>query len=468
MRGVASHRCLLLLSAIALAGACSDAIDVLDREATAPDASRGPLAHTDDAGDERNDDSGGANGSTPRRPDASTPDSNDAGTNSGKPKPADDPEVLATPCDPRCGAEELCAIDRCVDSAGVTQVATSLDHACAVIDGQLFCWGNNESAQLGVGGTQARRLRTRVGTWNDWLRVTASEKESCAIRAPGRLYCLGNNTSGELGLGDTQSREAPAPVDASTRWRDVSCGGDSCCALQDGGALFCWGANLEGKIGQGDQAGSPDVLRPTPVLPDIAWREVAVGQGHVCAISEDGALYCWGRNTDLELGIGSADPIQLRAPTRIGDASDWRSIAGSQHHTCGVREEGSLWCWGSNAFFELGAPAEVMSSAAPRRVGDDDDWLSVRTGWFHTCAAKRDGRLFCWGRAIEGQLGQGMNNEPQQLPGMIAMPERWLGFALGRFDTCGVEQSGSLYCWGVAGALGFDDGERRYVPALVP
>jgi alpha-tubulin suppressor-like RCC1 family protein len=429
------------LLALLGASACSDAIDVFahaggDRDG---DAATEPAAPARDAG-------------ATHEPDAGAEPAPDAHGDAGKP-PRVDTGTPSAGCE-RCTADQICALDACVDDADVHTIALSLAHACEVTRGQLFCWGDNRSAQLGVGDTQPRDRRTRVGTGNDWLSASVGEEHSCAIRAPGALYCWGGNASGQLGLGDTNPRDRPAQVGGGERWQSVACGGESCCALQAGGALYCWGDNREGKIGQGDPGRSPDVPEPLRVAPDTRFRTVAVGQGHVCAIASDGALYCWGRNSDLQLGIGSADPVQLRAPARVGDASDWRAIALSQHHSCGVRDDGSLWCWGTNAFFELGAPPEVMSAAAPRRVGGDSDWQGVGAGWFHTCASKRDARLFCWGRAIEGQLGQGRRDEPLEAPGAIAAPEHWRAFSLGNFYTCGVDESDALYCWGA----GVDDG----------
>ena len=123
----------------------------------------------------------------------------------------------------------------------------------------------------------------------------------------------------------------------------------------------------------------------------------------MCAIKESGALGCWGRNTDVELGIGP-EPGQTRVPMRVGDASDWLQVSASQHDSCGVRGDGSLWCWGLNTHYELGAPELDARIATPAQVGSDTDWEEVAVGWFHTCGRKRDGRVFCWGRAIEGQL----------------------------------------------------------------
>jgi alpha-tubulin suppressor-like RCC1 family protein len=377
-------------------------------------------------------------------------------------------EGAGSPCD-LCGPAQLCAADHCVDALTMKSVSSGLVHSCEIDRGRLFCWGQNDNGELGLGDQAPHAQRNRVGSFDDWLRVSVGEHHSCAIRAPGRLYCWGLNSSGQLALGDSVPRLSPTESGFVDLLAQVGCGGANCCALRPDGALVCWGDNLEGKLGLDDAQGAPDGSMPTEVQSAMPWREFAVGQGHVCAIRQDQALYCWGRNTDLELGIGRAAPVQLRTPTRAGQDSDWQAIACSQHDSCGVRGNGALYCWGGNPFDEL-ATTDASGSATPLRVGADSDWASVGAGWFHSCGQKRDGRVFCWGRAIEGQLGQGGGNDPLPTPTLVAMPARWQQITLANFFTCGIDSSNGLYCWGKneESQLGLSDTARRFVPAAVP
>ncbi len=75
-------------------------------------------------------------------------------------------------------------------------------------------------------------------------------------------------------------------------------------------------------------------------------------------------------------------------------------------HTCGVRENGSLWCWGLNYRGQLGTGTR-KDQVQPRRVGDARDWETVSAGWVHTCATSLDGAAWCWGDNNFGQLGRG-------------------------------------------------------------
>lgn len=380
-----------------------------------------------------------------------------------------DAAALESPCE-RCAAGELCAVDACVPALGIRSIASSLVHSCEIEDGRLFCWGQNDDGQLGTGDRIAQSRRARVGTRNDWLSVSTGEEHTCAIRAPGQLFCWGDNGMGQLGVGDTQARMIATAVDSDVLYRSIACGGTSSCAIDEDDRLRCWGDNLEGKPGQGDAFSAFDITRPT-LVGDARYAQVAVGQGHVCAIDAAGALFCWGRNTNGELGIG-LDEGQLREPTRVGGETDWIDIAASQHSTCGVREDGSLWCWGGNAFMELAQPELDGTYPEPLEVGAGLDFADVETGWFHTCAIRRSGELRCWGRAIEGQLGQG-GGDPIGTPTPLTGPaasSTWAQIALGNFHTCGATTDDALFCWGAAdeGQLGQGDQERRFEPTALP
>jgi len=437
-----------LLGGLLCNSACSERIEVLG-PARAPSS-------IDDAGGQPADDAGDAGEPPPVR---------DAGKDSGQ-DAGEQPIPPEDECD-GCGALELCAFDQCVATTGIHSLDAHLRHTCMVRDARAFCWGNNEHGQLGIGDQAERLSPARIGTGNDWLQITTGEEHTCGIRAPGALYCWGRNQAAQLGVGDTDPRSTPTQIASELSWRSVACGGDSCCAIDSNDQLYCWGDNAEGKLGQLDGPGAPDAARPVRV-DDTRWRRVDVGQGHVCAIREAGTLHCWARNTTDELGLGPSSPGQVRGPTQVGDASDWIDISGSQHSSCGVRANGTLFCWGLNSFFEVGSPNLEEGVALPRQVGTDRDWVAVGAGWFHTCAQKSSGALFCWGRAIEGQLGQG-GGDPIEPPTKV-LSATFDRVALGNFHTCAATTEGALQCWGANddGQLGAGDTERRYEPAVIP
>jgi alpha-tubulin suppressor-like RCC1 family protein len=386
--------------------------------------------------------------------------------------PAEDAAVPAqiTGCS-ACGALELCAVNRCVDTAGVTSLRSGLRHVCVVRGARLSCWGSNGSAQLGLGDDVDRLAPMRVGRSEEWLDVAAGQEHTCALHAPGELYCWGENSTGQLGLGDTIARTQPMRVGGHTDYVTLTCGGDNCCAVRVSGALYCWGDNHQGVPAQGDLTGEPDVLAPSRVSEQLRYSRVSVGEAHACAIDESGSLWCWGRNEEGQLGVG-LPPTQARMPLQVGTVGDFREVAAGQHHTCAIRGEGELYCWGSNEFLELGIGRDMLDDARvafePVRVGVDDDWATVGVGWFHSCAIKRSGALYCWGRSDEGQLG-GERMRREGLPQPTAQGTRFRALALGSFHTCALDADGGVQCWGANtdGQLGTGDTAPRGIPTPV-
>ncbi|MDD9946232.1 MAG: hypothetical protein OXU20_34630 [Myxococcales bacterium] len=375
---------------------------------------------------------------------------------------------------PRCGRcpeTHRCAQGTCISVAGIRSLASHFSHTCYLDDGHLLCFGRNSAGQLGLGNHQHKSAPTQVGEATDWLRVTVGEESTCGLRAPGRLYCWGHNAYGQLGHDDTDDRTRPARVGQHEDWSDVACGGWSCCGVRAGGSLYCWGANLEGKPGQDDAPGSPDVLAPAAVAGVREVVHVSNGQGHVCVIDTDGDLYCWGRNSEGQTGTGPTEE-QPRTPVRVQPsappATGWASVSAGQHHSCAVTDEGALYCWGDNHDGETGIPGLGEVTVEPTRVGVEDDWRDVAVGGFHSCGLKHDGRLACWGRAREGQLGLGGEDRATE-PAAVTPAARWRSLALGPFHSCALSEQQTLYCWGANdyGQLGVGDDERRDMPTLV-
>jgi alpha-tubulin suppressor-like RCC1 family protein len=128
---------------------------------------------------------------------------------------------------------------------------------------------------------------------------------------------------------------------------------------------------------------------------------------HTCAVRTDGTLWCWGRNSDGELGIGPG--ASKNTPAQVGKATDWSLVSSggySTYHSCAVKTTGTLWCWGGNTSGQLGDGTRI-SRDTPTQVGSATNWSDVAPGSNHTCAVRTDGTLWCWGTNHNGQLGDG-------------------------------------------------------------
>ncbi len=213
------------------------------------------------------------------------------------------------------------------------------------------------------------------------------------------------------------------------------------------------GTELNQELGNG--AAVLNQLAPTLVSATPGntspWKEVVAGLNHTCALREDGTLWCWGRNALGQLGDATTtarfDPKQVLP---LG-AADWVEITASGEFTCARRASGALFCWGRNDLGQLGAGDVVSPVSTPKQVGAAT-YSAVSAGANHACAVATDGTLWCWGRNANGELGLGNSVSPVLVPTQVGADSDWLRPALGQgLSTCAIKKSGDLYCWGSGG-----------------
>ncbi len=135
-----------------------------------------------------------------------------------------------------------------------------------------------------------------------------------------------------------------------------------------------------------------------------------------------------------------------------------QSLVAGSSHTCAI-SEGRVWCWGGNAFGQLGDGTTQDQSRPIETVGLPAPPVAMAAGAVHTCALMPDGGAYCWGQNLQGQLGDGSTeNSPRPVPvsGGHAFAEIHAGGAV----TCGQTAQGEQYCWGLNGSGQLGDGTR--------
>jgi alpha-tubulin suppressor-like RCC1 family protein len=112
--------------------------------------------------------------------------------------------------------------------------------------------------------------------------------------------------------------------------------------------------------------------------------------------------------------------VNRYGPTQVPGA-DWAAVYGSMIHTCAVKTDGTLWCWGLNSSGEVG-DGTTTPRPSPVQVGSDTDWASAALAVDHTCALRTDRSMWCWGWNGTGAFGDGTNTDsvtPEQVAGGI-------------------------------------------------
>jgi alpha-tubulin suppressor-like RCC1 family protein len=333
-----------------------------------------------------------------------------------------------------------------------SSVATGIDHSCGIqSDDTLWCWGNNDEGQLGDGSNNQSLTPKQIGSDTDWSALSLGNQFTCAIKQGGSLWCWGINTDSQLGHTPADNK-VPSKVGVSQKGM-VSAGNKHACAIKTNDlSLWCWGDNTAGQLGQGDTAVHAD---PVQEITASQWLAVSARGDYTCAIRIDTTLWCWGDNGSAQLGNGGLT-TQRSNPTLIASDAVWNTVDSGTDHSCGIKEDGSLWCWGNNTASQLGDGTTTPSNV-PIQVqilsGSDYDWSEVELGNQFSCALKDDSSLWCWGDNSSDQMGRddSATNPTYTTPVQIDAATDWATIAPGGSHACalmGSSDSYDLYCWG--------------------
>jgi alpha-tubulin suppressor-like RCC1 family protein len=314
--------------------------------------------------------------------------------------------------------------------------------------------------------------------------MSTGSGHACAVVADGSVQCWGLNDRGQLGNGALGAANQSSPaVTAQLPGQSlaVAAGGKHSCAVV-GREVWCWGENTFGQIGDGTSPTNRPVpvrvvMDPTttPVTPFDSAVGVVAGISHTCAVRTDGTVWCWGDHSVGQLGSAaslggvSKTPVQVR----LGDCSRGcipggpllgvTSLAAGEKHTCALRATGAAYCWG----LRDGLGDDIGSNigfAVPVSL-HPPDLVGLAAGGSHTCGVEANGHVLCWGRNGSGQLGTGSTTES-----MTPVPVPGLGnvsqVTAGRLHTCALLWDGSIRCWGENNRGQLGDG--TFADSLVP
>jgi alpha-tubulin suppressor-like RCC1 family protein len=251
------------------------------------------------------------------------------------------------------------------------------------------------------------------------LQLTAGDDHVCALLASGAVYCWGRNDYGQAGDGTYTDRITPGAVvgipAASGAIRQIDANGYTSCALTDTSAVYCWGNNSQGQLGVAATTTSTTSARlVSPLPPDIV--QISVGDQHVCALDADSKMWCWGKNNAGQLGRGTAsasEPVPATA-TRFQMLSEnqVKRITAGSNHTCALLRSAQVWCVGETGLYGAASPPEgglVQRQSDPSSALSDVTDVVSKAG--HSCtsaplnATYGTAWLQCWGSNDSGQGG---------------------------------------------------------------
>ncbi len=336
------------------------------------------------------------------------------------------------------------------DACGPPELAAGYAHSCTLTPaGGVQCWGGNNSGQLGDGTTTSTASLKPFGVTgldSGVLAIASGYAHSCALTQAGAVLCWGSNSSGQLGDGTTTNRLTPVMVSGlSSGVVAIAASGGQTCALNQAGTVLCWGYNGYGQLGDGT---TTTRLTPVPVTGlSSGVVAIAASGGHTCALTQVGAVRCWGQNNYGQLGDGTtANRLSPVAVTGLG--SGVVGIALGNQNTCALTQTGAVLCWGYNANGQLG-DGTATNRAAPVAVsGLSSGAVAIVAGGNHTCALTQAGAVLCWGYNANGQLGDGTYTSRLTAVAVTGLSSGVQSIAAGYEHNCASMVAGGVKCWG--------------------
>lgn len=348
-------------------------------------------------------------------------------------------------------------------------------HACGITTTeQLLCWGYNADGQLGLGSTGIVSSPTLIPGDYRYRRIAGGFYHTCAFSLAANAFCWGNNSDGRLGGGtgpsttpvqvmtaasiDTLQGDTVIVGSVALLVQALSAGEAHTCGVDLVQKAWCWGRNSEGQLGRGDFTSS---FAPTPINTDL-FEEVSVGGLHSCGITTSGAGRCWGYNTAGQLGNGttanSALPVSVPGAFRTDPLVIFHSpdpdfpLPPGPFVAAGYDHSCAITTAGPTLCWGLNEYGQVgdgttANRASPATVAGGHGFAAITAGLRHTCALDTTGAAWCWGDNTYGELGDATTT-PSGIPVAVAGGLQFAYLKGGELSTCGVTATGIAYCWG--------------------
>ncbi|MDP1860226.1 MAG: Ig-like domain-containing protein, partial [Gemmatimonadaceae bacterium] len=357
------------------------------------------------------------------------------------------------------GATALITVTLPPGAGGVASIAAGYDHTCAVgTDAITFCWGSNLLGAIGQSwpDVSGSPVPLPVSGTASFALVGTGVFRSCAVDQAGAAFCWGSDANLPAGRPYPYS-STPVAVPQSPRFTKLAQGSSFACGIAVANDVHCWGY-LDGLL-----------LPRTPgrVPSPLQFKQLTAGLATVCALDSGGAAHCWGNNLYGAIGDGrTGNKSAVPLPVLTGEI--FMSLATGGSHSCGVSTAGAAFCWGTQTKGQLGTGDGALRRLTPTKVAGSLAFSSITAGLEHTCALTASGQAFCWGSNAYGQLGGGTSGD-RMTPAAVAGGLMFGSLSAGALHTCGITTGGRAYCWGGnnQGQLGDGSSSNQIVPTPV-
>ena len=251
-------------------------------------------------------------------------------------------------------------------------------------------------------------------------------------------------------------------------WKQLDAGGFFTVGIKDDGTIWGWGRSFTGELSEPGEDFYTAI--PMQIGTDSDWASISAGNGHVMALKTDGTLWTWGRNDAGQLGNGEISIYSNEVPSQVGTDNDWSFISAGNVHSAALKNNGTLWTWGSNASGQLGNglfDVDIAQTIVPTQVGSNTDWFTVCAASDNTAAIQTNGTLWIAGEGNHGEIGNGLYDDQAGFTQVGS--DQWKQISFGGMAATAIKTDGTLWSWGenVSGGLGNGTYTNSAVPVQI-
>ena len=312
-----------------------------------------------------------------------------------------------------------------------------------------------ESMNLGTTEALSKKLQD-----TDSLNYFDDDLSKVDYLVEGTVFTCGRTSMGHSQVYPLKLESLP---EQSIRW--VAAGTEHILAINDEFELFSWGKGTYGRLGHGDERDQSQA-KLVRALRNHHIVQVACGGMHSIALTDSGEIYVWGAGSAGQLGNGmwrdAVSPIFLEHL----EGRNIKQVAAGHNFTAVLTHSGEVLTWGGGDAGQLGlgskgnmATPQSITALQGKRIAH------ISCGFKHMCAVTREGKLYCWGNGLQGQLGRGMNanqSSPCVIDVLVNVPI--VSAACGKYHMVAASVDGSLYAWGREDLVGHENTTKAKFP----
>ena len=307
--------------------------------------------------------------------------------------------------------------------------------------GNLLGWGlNGSSGTLGNGTTSnlsAPRLTATANT--NWIQISSYGGGSSGLTSDGNWYVWGS-LGGAVALIPTQMYTG-----TSDRFIQVLGGGSDFLAIKTDNTLWGFGTNTLGQLGDNSTSSRP---RETPV--QVAgggqWKQISGGIYNFIGLRTNATAWCWGTNAYGQLGNNTT--TDRSSPVSVVGGLNFAQVSAGTYFAGGITTTGRIYMWGANYYGQLGDGTTIDRGSPVQIAGGGSNWKYLSAGDESAAAVKEDGTLWTWGGNSYGQLGDGTLTNKSSPVTVAGGGTTWKNVSVKSYSTMAFKSDGSLWAWG--------------------